>query len=162
MTNSTLALIDRAGIQERTIRMLAREIAMDIYEPSKIMDDHELTIEQWDAIIQTPLFKQVLAEERERWVSALNTRERVEIKTLQAIEYSLPTMYAYLHDKGFADTAKVALFQALQKGAGIGQKEGAIADVGQRVQININLGEDKKLSVEHDVTPKVIEGSVAA
>jgi hypothetical protein len=145
---------------ERKMRYIAREVAMDILEAETIVKNLGIGVEEWDLIVGHPLFRRMLEEERERWGATLNAKERVEVKTWFILEDALEQFQKYLHDANFSDTAKVALFQAMQKQVGIGIREASpLGDVGQRVQVNINLGNDHKLSVEHDVTSqgKVIE-----
>lgn len=154
--------VDRVAVEEQKLRSLAREIAMDIIDPAAILKARGITAETFAVIASNERFKRLLREELEVWSGALNTRERVDIKTYAMIEDFLPQAWQYLHSPHFADTAKVSLFQALQKQVGIGQKDGALADPGQKVQITINMSNGHKLAVEHDVTPegKVIEGEV--
>jgi hypothetical protein len=139
---------------ERKMRFLAKELAIDIVEPAKICELMEIEVDEWDAIIQHPQFRIMLQEEKERWNSTLNIKERVDLKTWTILEDALIQFQQYLHSPTFSDTAKVALFSALQKQVGIGQREASIGDVGQRVEININYGGEKPLVIDGEVTPK--------
>ena len=144
---------------DRKMRLVAKELAVDIMEPQTLIDKFSMTIEDWDAVIQHPQFKEMVVEEKERWHSSLNTKERVEVKTWQIIEDALLKFQEYLHSPTFSDTAKVQLLQALQKQVGVGQRDGNIGGpVGERFQITINMGGEKS---EHDVTSggKLIEGT---
>src|SRR5215207_8361728 len=144
---------------DRKMRLVARELAVDIMEPETIVKKFDLTVAEWDAIIQHPQFKEMLIEEKERWHSSLNTKERVEYKTWQILEGALIQFQEYLHSPSFSDTAKVQLYMAMQKQVGIGQRDSVQnGSLGERFQITINMGGDKS---EHDVTSggKLIEGS---
>jgi hypothetical protein len=100
------------------------------------------------------MFRIMLQEEKERWNSSLNVKERVELKTWAIIEDALLQFQQYLHSPTFADASKVALLTALQKQVGVGQREATIGEVGQRVEININYGGEKPLVIDGEVTPK--------
>jgi hypothetical protein len=106
-------------------------------------------------IIQHPQFRIMLQEEKERWNSSLNVKERVELKTCKPIiEDALLQFQQYLHSPTFSDTAKVAL---LHGAAEAGRRRAATlppsAMVGQRVEININYG-GENLVIDGEVTPK--------
>jgi hypothetical protein len=157
MTNIAIPVSDI----DRKMRLVARELAVDIMEPQTIVEKFDLSVAEWDSIIQHPQFKEMLIEEKERWNSSLNTRERVEYKTWQILEDALLKFQEYLHSPSFSDTAKVQLLQALQKQVGIGQRDtNPGAALGERFQITINMGGEVK--VEQDITPqgKLIEGEV--
>jgi hypothetical protein len=74
---------------ERKMRFLAKELAVDIVEPAKICETMEIDIDEWDAIIQHPQFRIMLQEEKERWNSTLNIKERVDLKTWAILEDAL-------------------------------------------------------------------------
>jgi hypothetical protein len=146
---------------ERRMRWLARELSMEMVEPANVIKKIGMSVEEWDATIQHPRFKQMLTEEKERWESSLNSKERVEIKTWFILEDVLEHMPKYFYDPHFGDTAKVQLFQAMQKQVGIGSKEGAAAGTGERYNININIG-GEEIKAQGEITPQgnVIEGEV--
>jgi len=146
---------------DRKMRLVARELAVDIMEPETIVKKFDLTVAEWDAIIQHPQFKEMLIEEKERWNSSLNTKERVEYKTWQILEDALLQFQEYLHSPHFSDAAKVQLLQALQKQVGIGQRDANPgAGMGERFQITINMGGEVRVESGQDVTPqgRLIEG----
>ncbi len=144
----------------RRMRAVARELAIDIMEPATIVEKFEMTVEEWDYIIQHPQFKEMLLEEKERWHSSMNTKERIEYKANQILEDSMLKIHEYIQSPAFSDNAKVGLLQVLQKQTNVGGKENNGVAMGERFQITINMGGDVK--VEQDVTPqgKIIEGTV--
>lgn len=144
---------DHGLFEEARLRAIARELAMSILEPAAIFKGHGVTEDEWRRMARMPQFLAMMQEELAVWNSTMSMRERVDTKTLSLVEQVLPTMYRYLHDPKFGDTAKVNLFIALQKGAGIGVKEAVTPGVnpGERVQITINMGQDKQLTIEHEM-----------
>jgi hypothetical protein len=147
-------LVPALWTTERKMRFLAKELAVDIVEPAKICELMEIDVDEWDQIIQHPQFRIMLQEEKERWNSSLNIKERVDLKTWAIIEDALLQFQQYLHSPTFNDNAKVALYAAMQKQVGIGQRETSVGEVGQRVEININYGGEKPLVIDGEVTPK--------
>lgn len=156
LPETTTPFVLKFGSEDARLRSLAREIALDILPREVILKNHHISVDDWDRITRLARFGEMLRQERETWGATLNTRERVDVKTLALVEEALPMMYGYLSDARFADNAKVELFKALQRGAGLGQKDMQVA-TGERVSITINLGNDKTVTVEHQ--PMVIEGS---
>jgi hypothetical protein len=57
-------------------------------------------------IIQHPQFRIMLQEEKERWNSTLNIKERVDLKTWAIIEDALLQFQQYLHSPTFSDTPR--------------------------------------------------------
>jgi hypothetical protein len=149
-------------IMHRRMRAVARELAIDIMEPATIVEKFEMTVDEWDYIIQHPQFKEMLLEEKERWHSSMNTKERIEYKANQILEDSMLKIQEYIHSPAFSDTAKVQLLQVLQKQTNVGGRDNTGPAMGERFQITINMGGDVKVEGEHDVTPqgKIIDGTV--
>jgi hypothetical protein len=154
---------DNVGFEERKLRAIAREIAMDIIDVEVILASHKITPEDFTDIAQSPSFQKLLAEQMEEWNTAQSTRERVEKKTFSMLEEFLPQAWQYLHSPSFGDTAKVSLLQALQKQVGIGLRDAQVSEgSGQKVQITINMSRGNQVKVDADVTPNgnLIEGEV--
>jgi hypothetical protein len=135
---------------------LAREIAMDVMPLEKILELHQVSEKQFRAISKLASFKTYLEEQLRVWHGTLNTQERVRVKFLAAVEMAMPEMFARMHDENAPLTAKSDLFKAFQKGAGIGERELKEGAAGEKVQITINLGDVKPVSVE---AHKTIEGT---
>lgn len=135
-------------------RSVAREIAMDIFEVPTILKNHGVTEQEWEEMENSRGFRLMLAEQLSIWNSSLNTRERIEARTLALIEGSLQELYRSIHDPEFSHSAKVELFKALSRNVGIGVKDAPQTGTGERVSIMINMGEDRRVEVK-DVTPEV-------
>ena len=139
---------------------LAREIAMDMKELPDILKELSITSEQFEVIKNSQVFKHVLSEQIANWGSALNTQERVKLKTQSMIEMSLEEFYARMHDQKEPLSAKVELLKTLAKIGGVDTTKQEAA-AGERFLVTINLGADQKLTFDKPtVTPQVIEGEV--
>lgn len=139
---------------------LAREIAMDMKELPAILTELSITPEQFDKIKSSKVFQHVLAEEVANWGSALNTQERVKLKSQAMIEMSLEEFYARMHDAKEPLNAKVELLKTLAKIGGVDTTKSEQA-AGERFMVTINMGADHKLVVDQPmVTQKVIDGEV--
>lgn len=143
---------------EINLRKLARELAMQILPLEDILNLHQVSAEELERLQGWPSFMRMLAEEIEVWNSALNTKQRVEIKTWSLLEEALPAINEYIHSPTFNDNAKVALIGVMQKQVGIGVKENSTAGAsGEKISITINTG-SQELKLEREINP-VIEAS---
>jgi hypothetical protein len=134
---------------------LARELAMDIQPLEDILKAQGIDAKRWEVIQNHARFKALLASEVEAWNSATNTAERVRLKSLSFVEEALPEFYGRAHDAREPLSAKVELLKTVAKFAGVDrtQMDGAVA--GERFSVTINMGADKQLKIEKDVTPRV-------
>lgn len=144
--------------EERRILELVRDISVGLHELPAILKAHKVTDEEWAVLEQNPRFKQLVREGLETWNSSLSTRERIKVKSEAILEMSLESLYGALIDPNMPLSGRVELFKAVSKNIGLGIEANG-PDAGSRIQININLGADKKVSV--DTYPaRVIEGDI--
>jgi uncharacterized protein YuzB (UPF0349 family) len=130
---------------------LAREIAMDIRTIDQILDVLELDHATYEGICAMPQFQRYLRVALEEWNSALNTAERVKIKSLSFVEESLPEFYARAHDPKEGLAPKVELLKTIARFAGVGGQVTS-GTAPERMVVTINLGSDHQLRVERDIT----------
>lgn len=142
----------------KLMRNLAREIALDIHPIETILDKLKINPNQWETIQKTAYFRASLEEEIQHWAGTPNTAERVKIKFLTMLEESADEMWLRVHDPKEPLNAKTELWKMMMRGAGIGVAQVDASGGAERISININMGADAKLSVEKDITPRVIEG----
>lgn len=133
---------------------LAREIASDIRSLDAILKSFMLSRSEWDSISQHAGFQKLLASAVEEWNSAANTPDRVRVKSMAFVEEALPELYARMHDAKEPLSAKVQLLQTVSKMAGVGGNADA-GQQGEKLVVNISLGDDRKLTIVKDVTPNV-------
>jgi hypothetical protein len=139
---------------------LVRDVAMDIQPLEKILVAHKLDATAWSTLCETTQFKEYMNRAVQEWQSASNTADRVRLKSLAFIEEALPEFYTRAHDPKEPLTAKIEIIKTISKLAGIGGNvDGAIQ--GERLVVTINLGADRELKIEKDITPQVIDGVAA-
>lgn len=150
--------LPEASYNDLKLLKLAREIAMDMRELDDILKSHSVTRSEWQKISTNTKFLDYLRKSTEEWQSATNTAERVRIKSLAFVEEALPEFFARAHDNRENLSAKTEVLKAVSRFAGIGVSGTEAGITGERFSVTINLGEDKNVKIERDVTPKVIEG----
>jgi hypothetical protein len=146
-------------VSKLTISHLARDVAQGLVPLNTILARAHLTADQFDQITSHPFFKNRLEEELEAWSG--DVRSRVQAKAATLIEESLDEIFLLVHDRTQPLNHKI---DALKFAARLAAMEDGSknADASDKVVININLGDNNKLSFEkeHVVEPKVIEGVV--
>ena len=129
----------------------AREIAVDHWDIEDVLDRYQLRYDDFRLLFEFPRFTRLLANEEESWSSAKNTHERVRLKSAALIESYLEEAHKSLHDPNQTLIAKTGLAKLVGSFAGLGeealraQKGGG---GGSGFSITINLGADRKLSIE--------------
>lgn len=144
-----------------TLVKLAREVAMNIQSIETILEANQIDIETWEDIKVLPKFNQLLESETSAWNSAINTHERVKLKSAAVIEDWLPEAYARMHDQSENLNAKTELGKLVARLAGMGLTNTNITDgSGERFSVTINLGNDAQLKFEKEMPMKTIDGSL--
>lgn len=74
------------------------------------------------------------------------------------VEAWLPELFARMHDRNENLNAKIEAGKLVSKLAGMGiEKANINGGDGERFSVTINLGEDRNIKIEKDITPRVIE-----
>lgn len=132
---------------------LAREIAMDLHELDVILERYEINAERWAEIQSNRRFIALLQQSLSEWHSALNTPERVRLKSQAFVEESLPEFFARAHDSREPLSSKVDLLKTVAKIAEVGnpKPDGSVSS-GEKFSVTINLGSDQLLKIEKTIT----------
>jgi hypothetical protein len=142
-----------SAMHEAKLIALAREVAMEMRQPEDILKSYEITENEFHELLNTTHFQAILSEQVQLWRSTPNTAERVKLKHQSLVEEVLPEMYGRLMDRREPLSAKVELFKALQRGAGVLAAEG---DAGSaKVSITINMGDRGVETVTQKVTAPI-------
>ena len=150
--------IPGAVYDEIKLVKLAREIAMGIKPLEAILKDADIDQIEWAIIQKNPAFVSRLSAECLAWEGALNTPERVKVKSQSMIEEFLPELYASMNNKSEKLSDKIAAANLAKDLAGLGAKvDLKNGNPGDRVNITINLGADTKLTYERELPAKVID-----
>jgi len=131
---------------------LAREVAYNIRPLAVILPDYGITQAQYNEYLLVPFFKNALEVLIIDWNKATSTEKRLQLQAQAGLEDALPTLAARMGDKESALPAAVETGKLFAKIAGIGE-QGRDAHPGEKFSIVINLGEDKTLKFEKNVTP---------
>jgi hypothetical protein len=135
---------------------LAREIAMDILPIETILKQYDISDETWSKLQLNTKFMTLLGSEVESWSSALNTYERVKVKSAAMLEEWLPTLHVRMVDDTEALPAVIEAGKMLAKIAGLGGEKDTGGVVGERFVINISMGpKADPLEFAKEVTSRV-------
>lgn len=135
---------------------LAREIAMDIQPLPIILKQHAISDETWSQLQRNTKFQTLLGTEVEAWQTALNTHERVKLKSASMLEEWLPELNTRMHDHEEALPAVIEAGKMLARIAGLGMPGEVVGNVGERFVINISMGDKvEPISFAKDITSQV-------
>jgi len=136
---------------------LAREIAMDIQPLQNILQQYAISDETWSQLQSNTRFQMLLSSEIEAWQTALNTHERVKMKSAAMLEEWLPNLNMRMHDHEEALPAVIEAGKMLARIANLGVPGDVTAgNIGERFVINISMGPAAQpLEFSKDVTPQV-------
>lgn len=149
--------VNAKEFNDLTFVKLARELAMGITPFETILSNNHIDLDVWETIQKHPRFLQLLETELSDWGSALNTHERVKLKSAAMMEEWLPEAYSRMTDPNENLNSKTELAKLVTKLAGMGLTNASIEGGGaEKISININLGADK-ISFQKDITLPVIE-----
>jgi hypothetical protein len=152
----TQVLLDPANSDIAMVK-LAREIAMDILPLETILKQYAISDEKWSELQRNSKFQMLLGSEVEAWQTALNTHERVKMKSAAMLEEWLPTLNTRMTDATEALPAVIEAGKMLARIAGLGMPGDVSAgNIGERFVINISMGDRvEPISFAKDVTPQV-------
>jgi hypothetical protein len=146
-------VIEGLSITPIRLAMLANEIAMDMKELADILKLYKLSESDYLKISKIPFFTNALETATIEWQSPLGTHARIRIESAAILEEALPGLSARMKSKDEAFPAAIEAGKLFAKIAGLGEPDKAGASSGEKFTINIDLGQDKKLTYEKDVSP---------
>src|SRR6478609_1767942 len=159
--NATLSLGSQDDL-DATMRLVARNLAMGIYDLDKILGDLQIDVFQFARWRENPRFIAYLKAETDAWNSAQNTSERTKLKAGIVVEEWLADAYSDLRDRKIALSQRVELGKLLARIAGMGEPKTGVLGVsegGGGFTLQINIGQNAHVSYESekpviDVTPE--------
>jgi len=133
---------------------VAREIAMNLHDIEDVLKNNDVAPAQWAELKDSPYFTTLLREQLANWNSALNTQERVKLKSAAIVEEWLPEADRMAHDPSQPLNQRVELMKLVKSFSTIGIPVGEGG--GDRFSVTINLGQEQ-IKISKEVTPQVIE-----
>jgi len=126
---------------------LAVELAVQISELPDILRRHSMTRDDLRTKLRDPGFRNMVKEAKRVWQSDLSVKERIRLKSQVLVEDSLLDIYEMMRDRNNTPPARLDAFKQLTRVATVDSPDAKAANLGERVQININLG-DKAVTIE--------------
>jgi len=144
MTTSLMPITDHDS-------RLAVELAVQISPLPEVLKRHGLTKADLRTKLRDPSFRHMVKEAKRVWQSDLSVKERIRLKTQVLVEDSLLGVYDMFHDKSLAAPARLDAFKQMARVATVDMPDKESASVGERISININLGDSQSISMDADV-----------
>jgi len=160
LTNGALRSVRSRELDEVDLSRLAREIARQLKPLELILEQLQISPDQWQRIQANPIFSTRLSEEAAVWSTSTrqNIRERVSVKAAVMVEELLIEAVGIVQDGEIPGAARIQALQFLAKMGDLGEKADVSDDGSGRVTININLGKEK-LQFDKESEAKTIEGT---
>lgn len=133
---------------------------MGIHDLDAILERAGVAADQWARVAKNKRFQGILRNEIEAWNGALNTHERVKIKSAVILEDWLPELHARLHDKDESLNSKIEGGKLAASLAGLG-RQAQVGGAAENLVVTINLGADHNIKFEKNITP-TLESEVVA
>jgi hypothetical protein len=125
---------------EDKLPILARELAMGIYEVEDILRRYGVDWDEFDRIKALPRFQRLVEQITVEWGSTMNTRERIKFKSLAGLEDGLPDLFKAAKDSRETLASRVEAFKLARVLGGIGERDpNEIAP--EKFTLTINVGE---------------------
>jgi hypothetical protein len=134
---------------------IAAELAAGLSDAAAVRERYGISLEQWEVLKRSPVFRQMLAEAVRKLRGDLNAGTRIQMKADIAIEDSIPEYYQMIHNPDVPATARIDAGKLLAQLAGRTNKPGeGGAPAGGGFTLNINIGDGReKLVIEGKATP---------
>ena len=125
---------------EDKLPVLARELAMGIYEVEDILTRYGISWDEFERIQGMGRFQKLLETTTVEWGSTLNTRERIKVKALAGVEDGLAGLFMSAKDTRETLASRVEAYKLARVLAGIGEKDpNEIAP--EKFTLTINVGD---------------------
>lgn len=130
------------------VRPLAKDIAKELVPWKVTVAKHGITETEFNDLLDTPLFQEVLTEECAKWKSPENTATRVQAKSQFSVEDGLLSISKIVGDPKVNPVVRVKAFSEMIKVAGTdnvatNRAQGGGGSRMDAFSISINLGGNK-------------------
>lgn len=134
---------------------IAAELAAGLSDAAAVRDRYGISLEQWEVLKRSPVFRKMLAEAVQKLRGDLNAGNRIQAKADIVLEDAIPVYDQMIHREDISAQARIDAGKLLAQLAGRTQKqgEGGVAP-GGGFTLNINIGGGReKLVIEGNATP---------
>ena len=125
--------------------VLARDLAIGMYDEPVILKKAGLTPEQYQTLKQNPWFQKLVEQMALEWNSPKNVNQRLAIQTAVGLETVLPDVIARAKVKNEPLQGVAQLVKVLADIAGAGGANKQPEPATEKFKITINLGADQEV-----------------
>jgi hypothetical protein len=136
------------------------ELAAGINDPGDVIERYGVTPEQFGRLRDMPAFRSAYREAKAFWEGDSNYKERIAVKAGVMVEETLMDVYDIIKESDTHKSIRMDAFKTLAAMAGTDGKQKEAQHAGQRVNINIRLGNETPVAKVVEVTGHTIEGEL--
>ena len=141
---------------------LAVELATEISPIKDILSRHSMTADGLRKKMEDPRFCNMVRDAKRIWSADLSAKERIRVKSAVLVEDALLELNRIFHDQDLAAPARLDAFKSMAKVADVFEPQKSGTPIGERVSININLGNGARSVAVEGNSQLAIEGEVVA
>lgn len=132
---------------------IAAELAAGLSDATAVRERYGISPEQWQTLKNSPVFRQMLAEAVREFRGDLNAGKRIQKKADIVIEDAIPAYDAMIHNPEIPAAARIDAGKLLAQLAGRNQKPGEGGPATGGFTLNINLGNNRSVTIDGKATP---------
>ena len=152
-------------LQEAKLVTVARGVAMDIFPLEQVLSSAGVSYGEFHAFKESPRFVELVEQFAVEWGSAMNTAQRIKVKTQAMIEDVLPSFYTRMTDVKESFAAQVDALKTLRVMSGVGGEEQTSNVGAEKFHLEIHIGEGKPVTIGNgfgdDALPRDLLGAAA-
>jgi hypothetical protein len=126
---------------EQRLRELAQGVAKDIEDIPDLVKRLSFSMDDYEELCTTKVFRAMLDEALNEWQGANNTHKRVKLKAATNVELALPSFYSAMTNPAETLAARVKALEVISRIGGLGNPEPVLAGAGSAFNLTIHLDE---------------------
>src|SRR5690554_183850 len=135
---------------------IAAELAAGLSDAAAVRERYGISMEQWETLKKSPVFRRMLAEAVQTLRGDLNAGARIQKKADIVLEDAIPAYDSMIHNDQIPAQARIDAGKLLAQLAGRTAKQGeGGAPAGGGFTLNINIGGREKLVIDGKNIPPV-------
>lgn len=136
---------------------IAAELAAGLSDAAAIRERYGISPTQWDTLRRSPVFRGMVAEAIKEFGGDMNAGVRIQKKADIVLEDAIPAYDRMIHNAEIPAQARIDAGKLLAQLAGRNQKASEGGGGGGGFTLNINLGDNKSVTIDGKATPVASE-----
>ena len=132
---------------------IAAELAAGLSDAAACRERYGISTAQWATLSNSPVFREMLGEAVRHFRGDLQAGNRIQKKADIVLEDAIPQYDRMIHDPQIPAQARIDAGKLVAQLAGRTAKADGTAPAGGGFTLNINLGDNKTVTIDGTATP---------